>query len=80
MQHRPIGYQAKGKGHIEYLSKMANRIWEEENKHAIGWQICLFEAFRRHRKYLISLERYNRPIILNIGSGIWLPGADGTWV
>jgi len=45
-------YQAKGKGHIQYLSKIAERIWAE-NDFKIPWAVCLNEAFRKHRQYLL---------------------------
>lgn len=75
-------YQAKGKGHIAYLSKIAERIWAE-NDFKIPWAVCLQEAFRKHRQYLLKgmsivSDMEKKP--LKSGSGSWWRNKDGEWV
>ena len=41
----------KGKQHIRYISKVANKIWAD-NDFKIPFDICLLEAMRNHRKIL----------------------------
>lgn len=74
-----IAYQSKGKGHIKYIYRMASNIFLE-NEHKIDFEVCILEACRRHRDYLLKIHKIQQPKPKLKRDGIlWLNQATGKW-